>query len=178
MRHAFTLIELLVVVTVIVLLLALLTPALDKAVYQAELTVCATRLRTIATGSVTYAFDYRRAYPHRPGVRDDTAWAPAMIYNGFDVLASDRDTIKGGDVQTTHPDHESRTANKVDQDGLWTSSAWKSSTGRGPEDLNYAVQDGSVLMYRRVSQIDSEMAYIPEGLQGHNGWLVTMPPQK
>src|ERR1041385_7046662 len=37
---AFTLIELLVVVTIIVVLLALLTPALDRAIYRAELLRC------------------------------------------------------------------------------------------------------------------------------------------
>ena len=38
---AFTLIELLVVITIIVILLAMLAPAPDKAIYLAELAVCA-----------------------------------------------------------------------------------------------------------------------------------------
>src|ERR1041384_4524111 len=42
---AFTLVELLVVVAIIVVLLSLLTPALDKAIYQAELAVCGADLR-------------------------------------------------------------------------------------------------------------------------------------
>lgn len=62
-HHAFTLIELLVVVTIIVVLLALLIPALDKAIYQAELVQCATGLRAGATGVTAYAFDHKRAYP-------------------------------------------------------------------------------------------------------------------
>ena len=42
-QSAFTLVELMVVITIIVLLLALMMPALDKAVYQAELASCMTR---------------------------------------------------------------------------------------------------------------------------------------
>src|ERR1041385_622786 len=68
--HAFTLIELLVVVTIIVVLLALLTPALDKAIYQAELAVCGADQRTVAASAVTYAMSYRRSYPYRKGGRD------------------------------------------------------------------------------------------------------------
>lgn len=63
--QAFTLIELLVVVTVIVLLLALLAPALDRAVYQAELATCGARLHGIGVGVVSYALDFKRWYPHR-----------------------------------------------------------------------------------------------------------------
>src|ERR1043165_1931025 len=55
MPRAFTLIELLVVITIIVVLLALLTPALDKAMYQAELAVCGANLRAIANGAIPYA---------------------------------------------------------------------------------------------------------------------------
>ena len=50
-RSGFTLIEQLVVVTILVLLLALLAPALDRAVYSAELTVCGTTLRTLASSA-------------------------------------------------------------------------------------------------------------------------------
>jgi prepilin-type N-terminal cleavage/methylation domain-containing protein len=62
--RAFTLVELLVVITIIVILLALLVPALDKAMYQAQLVQCAGRMKTLATGSNTYAFDYKRFYPY------------------------------------------------------------------------------------------------------------------
>ena len=54
-----------VVVTIIVVLLALLAPALDQAVYQAELAICGTRQKIVATGALTYAMDHRRAYPAR-----------------------------------------------------------------------------------------------------------------
>jgi prepilin-type N-terminal cleavage/methylation domain-containing protein len=68
MYNAFTLIELLVVITIIVVLLALLTPALDKAIYQAELAVCAANLDALGTSVLAYAFEHRRRYPYRPGV--------------------------------------------------------------------------------------------------------------
>jgi prepilin-type N-terminal cleavage/methylation domain-containing protein len=78
MKHAFTLIELLVVVTIIVMLLALLAPALDRAVYQAELTRCGAGLRGISTSVTTYAFDFKRNYPYRHGV----GLGGAMVHDG------------------------------------------------------------------------------------------------
>jgi prepilin-type N-terminal cleavage/methylation domain-containing protein len=59
----FTLIELLVVITIIVVLLALLTPALDAAIYQAELVQCGAHQRGIASGAATYAVDQKRRWP-------------------------------------------------------------------------------------------------------------------
>jgi prepilin-type N-terminal cleavage/methylation domain-containing protein len=65
MRSGFTLIELLVVVTIIVVLLALLAPALDKAIYAAELASCGTNLKAVSGGVIQYAFANRRYYPDR-----------------------------------------------------------------------------------------------------------------
>lgn len=64
-HRGFTLIELLVVVTIIVVLLALLAPALDQAIYQAELASCGANLKGIATGAGTYAVANARHYPYR-----------------------------------------------------------------------------------------------------------------
>jgi prepilin-type N-terminal cleavage/methylation domain-containing protein len=75
-RRGFTLVELLVVITIIVVLLAMLTPALDAAIYQAELASCGGSQKSIAGGIATYAFDHRRSYPYREGVRhpDTVVW--------------------------------------------------------------------------------------------------------
>src|SRR5687768_9530733 len=62
-RSAFTLIELLVVVTMVALLLALLTPALDKAIHATEMTKCLVNQRVIAQGCQQYAFDHRGLLP-------------------------------------------------------------------------------------------------------------------
>ncbi len=67
-KHGFTLVELLVVITIIVILLALLTPALDKAIYQAELAACGSKLRAVGGGVLQYALDHARRYPHRPAI--------------------------------------------------------------------------------------------------------------
>ena len=81
MRSAFTLVELLVAITIIVLLLALLTPALDKAIYQAELASCGAQLRGIATGVSTYAVNYRRSYPDRFASANGGYLAGALRHN-------------------------------------------------------------------------------------------------
>jgi prepilin-type N-terminal cleavage/methylation domain-containing protein len=85
-RTGFTLIELLVVITIIVVLLALLTPALDKAIYQAELAVCAANQKAVVNAVVAYAAGSRRYYPQRAGQRAGINWHPAWIYNGNDAL--------------------------------------------------------------------------------------------
>lgn len=84
--RAFTLVELLVVVTIIVVLLSLLAPAMDTAIYQAELAVCGTSQRATAAGAIAYAMGSARRYPDRAGVRERAAWNPAWIYNGNEAL--------------------------------------------------------------------------------------------
>ena len=64
-RIAFTLTELLVVITIIVILLALVAPAMDRAMYQAELAICGSRLHAIGGGVQAYALNYQRSYPYR-----------------------------------------------------------------------------------------------------------------
>ena len=86
-HRAFTLVELLVVITIIVVLLAMLTPAIDRAVYQAELTLCASHLRVISTASIFYASSSKRFYPDRPQFHTPhQGWQAALLYNGDDVV--------------------------------------------------------------------------------------------
>ena len=63
MSKAFTLIELLVVITIIVVLLALLTPALDRAMYEAQLVQCAGNLKVWGSIAVSFAQDHKRDLP-------------------------------------------------------------------------------------------------------------------
>lgn len=70
LRSAFTLIELLVVITIIVVLLALLAPALEKAVYEAQLVQCGAQQKFIASATLVYAAGNRRYYPTNLARRD------------------------------------------------------------------------------------------------------------
>ena len=64
--HAFSLVELMVVVTLIVILIAMLAPALEKAMREAEMAVCGTRQKVIISAGMTYAADHKRSYPRPP----------------------------------------------------------------------------------------------------------------
>ena len=69
--QGFTLVELLVVVAIITVLLAMLTPALEKAIYQAELVQCSGNIKALTNAGVLYAHANRRYYPaaQQPRVR-------------------------------------------------------------------------------------------------------------
>jgi prepilin-type N-terminal cleavage/methylation domain-containing protein len=62
-RRAFTLIELLVVITVLMILAAMLLPALTAAKYSAKLTVCASNLDQYGKALYTFAATNDRLYP-------------------------------------------------------------------------------------------------------------------
>ncbi len=90
MRRAFTLIELLVVISIIAVLLALLMPALDKSIYQAELAVCAANVRSLGTGAQVYAVAERRFYPYRKAISQAQDMAKTVAYIG---IYNDRPTL-------------------------------------------------------------------------------------
>ena len=92
--HGFTLIELLVVVTIIVILLALLTPALDKSIHMAELTVCGTTQSGVARGVVLYAGDHNRSYPARGGTVLNANYHANALSEYKDNRYDDRGYIK------------------------------------------------------------------------------------
>ena len=62
-RTGFTLVELLVVIAVTVVLLALLSPALDRAVTAANVLECLARERLMIDAAVFYATDQKKYFP-------------------------------------------------------------------------------------------------------------------
>ena len=62
-RRAFTLVELLVVVGILVVLIALLMPALSRARASAQLLRCSTNLRSMAHAAQSYAADHKGRFP-------------------------------------------------------------------------------------------------------------------
>jgi prepilin-type N-terminal cleavage/methylation domain-containing protein len=86
MQRAFTLIELLVVITIIVVLLAMLAPALDRAMYEAELVQCAGNLKVWGSISIDFAQDHQRRLPMAFGPFQTAAQAQGDDGRGARVL--------------------------------------------------------------------------------------------
>lgn len=76
---AFTLVELLVVIAVIAVLLAMLLPAMDQAIYRAELVLCSSRLKGIANGMTVYAVDQQRFFPYNKHTATNLTWHAPLI---------------------------------------------------------------------------------------------------
>ena len=74
---AFTLIELLVVIAIIALLLAIITPALNKVKSQAKKVICLSNLRQIGVGALVYAEEHDTFLPRNTG--GDTPWIIAFM---------------------------------------------------------------------------------------------------
>jgi prepilin-type N-terminal cleavage/methylation domain-containing protein len=117
MKQAFTLVELLIVVTIIVVLLALLTPALDRAIYQAELVVCGARLHTTGAATVEYALANKRSYMGRllqaqaaqlRSNATNTDFRPALS-RAFPVNTLNDPLVKAVDLTSNYPDGKDRT---------------------------------------------------------------------
>ena len=87
--RGFTLVELLVVITILVLLLALLAPAMEVAIYRAELTICGTRQKAVAGAMTVYAGEYRRWYPHNSSFERNAGWhGPLLRHLGTAVAVA------------------------------------------------------------------------------------------
>jgi len=94
-RYGFTLIELLVVITIIVVLISFLIPALDTAIYQAEMAVCGSNQHNIASTALNYALDHKKQYPYRNGVQTQVNWSARTLANTTSPHLDERKVLRG-----------------------------------------------------------------------------------
>ncbi len=78
MRRAFTLIELLVVISIIMVLIGILLPALAKVRQQTVYTRCQVNLKQIVTAILTYEVDHGRLPVHPYEAGDHEAFPPTI----------------------------------------------------------------------------------------------------
>ncbi|RMD83185.1 MAG: hypothetical protein D6820_02665 [Lentisphaerae bacterium] len=76
-NHSFTLIELLVVITILMILAALLLPALGRARAKAKSTLCVAQNKEIAHGFTLYSSDFDG---YLPAYKSDTSWPPKKVF--------------------------------------------------------------------------------------------------
>jgi prepilin-type N-terminal cleavage/methylation domain-containing protein len=123
---AFTLIELLLVITIIVLLLAMLTPALDKALLEAVKAQCGARQKGLVTFCNMYAADNRRMFPigqRQDGNPDtvsayeDVHWVHAKYFAGKAVEYGAASTSRGAIPQSANDPFPN--PNTITPDGLF-----------------------------------------------------------
>ncbi len=102
-RTAFTVVELLVVISIIILLIALLLPAIGNAREVGRRAVCASNQRQIATGSTSYANDHNGVLPVFE------TWAMHFVTSNPGVVVDPRDLLIeiGGSPDTYYcPSHK------------------------------------------------------------------------
>ncbi|MBI1367930.1 MAG: prepilin-type N-terminal cleavage/methylation domain-containing protein [Planctomycetes bacterium] len=126
-KHAFTIIELLVVVAIIALLVAILMPAMSRAIEGARRSVCASRQHQIFLSVAGYAVDNGGKFPSTNypgdlwgtnGDHNHTTWINPKSYNvivaGINPLTVAGDDAVAGELQLYCPN--------LQNDWRWTTS--------------------------------------------------------
>ena len=99
-RRGFTLIELLVVVAIIVALLAILLPSMNRAISLAVRTQCTSQTKQIVTATLTYASDSFGLLPGRPGWGAGNYRPHTMVAGSVDLVATFINPYLGGSRDT------------------------------------------------------------------------------
>lgn len=91
-RGGFTLIELLVVIAIIALLLAIITPALNKVKQTAKLTICGNNQRQLTLGVNAYAIENDDKYPYAVSTKNtgDYSWPNMLNYSNSGTRVAEK----------------------------------------------------------------------------------------
>ena len=99
-RPAFSLVELLVVVTIVVVLLAMLTPAMDQAMAAAERTTCAAKLHGLANAGAQYRMDHKRAFPTIVLQDESPIFGDGNVYSSYHYWGGKAGSLLGDQALT------------------------------------------------------------------------------
>jgi prepilin-type N-terminal cleavage/methylation domain-containing protein len=148
-KRAFTLIELLVVISIVVLLMALLLPALQKARRQSKTTFCQVNLHQWAIVFCAYTNDHGGRFPHHfPNGASDDVWPHALR----SYYSDSNDALLCPEAMTPwlRPDNRYATSGTQQRILGSTAAAWEYryewpapprpspiSTGRHPEKVHF-----------------------------------------
>ena len=91
----FTLVEVLVVLAIIAVLAALLSPAIVRVRFQANLAVCASNQRQIVLAMTAYADDNDGFYPRQDYPLDSGDTPPAVTYAFWNQMTQKYGCLKG-----------------------------------------------------------------------------------
>jgi len=90
-RNGFTLVELLVVVAIVVVLLAMLLPAIQRIREAANKVVCASNLRTIGQGLGLYLRSNKNCFPTGGGDNTTVGQPRTLVAAGFPATGLNQD---------------------------------------------------------------------------------------
>lgn len=187
--HGFTLVELLVVISIIVLLIAILLPAMQQARETAKAAVCLSNVRQLSTAAASYAADHKGHLPYQHGrdllvrnARESPTYAAA--YDGSNdasvnwvrlIFPYVNQSIEA--LQCPSNDHEAPGANAPTENDRYSYAAngvvshWRSDDIRSPHGVVAYHDDTNVANYAVLRPYYAGSSAVTENGRFWSGWM-------